>query len=149
MMSIFKVELTQTAEEVYRQVFNTAQRILRSGAKDANTHPKVKQLRILDDCINNLIPNDPFNPTRGLVGNLSNIFRVKKGRTRICYAASSQQSVIVILYISETLRKEGDKNDPYALFTNLVMSGKYDEVFDALGVSRPHRSGAAQLPFIQ
>ena len=51
---------------------------------------------------------------------------------------------ICIIFISETLRKEGDSNDPYRILTKMVMSGELDEFFAKLGVRKGARS-----PFIQ
>jgi mRNA-degrading endonuclease RelE of RelBE toxin-antitoxin system len=133
-----KVELSSTAEVVYRQIYKDAAEKIESGD---TSHPKVKLLRLVDDCLDNIIPQDPFNRNRALRGALSNIFRVKKGRLRICYTASSGKLRIVVLYISQTLRKEGDKNDPYAIFTSMVMSGEYDHIFERLGVRKPSRGG--------
>src|SRR2546428_8986174 len=89
------------------------------------SNTKVTVLRMVDDAIDNIIPHDPFRVRNSLSGPLSNIFRVKKGRLRIYYAASSKEKKIVILYISQTLRKAGDINDPYSIFTRLVMTGRF------------------------
>jgi len=128
--------LTPTAESAYREIHEQAQEQLDKGNTGS---PKVKLLRLIDDCIDKIIPADPLAKERALSGALSGLFRVKQGRTRICYCASSKHNTITILYISETLRKEGDKNDPYAIFTGIVMSGRYDEVFEKLGLRRPQR----------
>lgn len=144
-MSKIKVELSATAEEVYRRIFEEASEKLKAGD---SSHPKVKLLRMVDDCLDNIIPHDPFNPQRSLRGALANLFRVKKGRLRICYTGSSAVLKIIVLYIAETPRKEGDKNDPYEIFTQMVMSGKYDHVFDKLGVRRPTRNERLPPPTI-
>ena len=101
------------------------------------SNAKVKLFRMLDEAIDKIIPHDPFNPDRALSGPLSNVFRVKKGKLRICYIASSEHRQILILYISETLRKAGDRADPYSLFTRMVMSWRFDELFAHLGVKVP------------
>ncbi len=95
---------------------------------------------MVDEALDRLIPHDPVNRQYALTGALSRIFRIKKGRLRICWLVSSAQREIVILFISDTLRKEGDARDPYQLFTRLVMSGEFDEIFDRLGVKRPDSS---------
>lgn len=138
----FKVELTATAEAAYRRIYAEASPHL----ENDTSHPKVKLLRIIDECIDTLIPHDPFALDRALAGSLSNIYRVSKGRMRICYVASTKHGRIIILYISETPRKDGDRHDPYVLFTSRVMSGQFDHVFDLLGVRRPARKVAMQAP---
>jgi len=136
----YEVVLTATAEETYKRVFNDAQECI--GAGDTS-NSKVTLLRQVDEVIDRIIPHDPLNPRRGLRGPLSNIFRISKGRMRICYVASSEARKIVILYISDTPRKAGDIKDPYSVFTRLVMSGKFDKVFTQLGVRRPPRENAS------
>ena len=143
------VELTPTAEKVYHRAFDEAQQCIARG--DA-TNAKVKHFRIIQEALEKVIPNDPFNPKRALSGSLSNIFRVKKGRTRICYVGSSQKKKIVVLYIADTPRKAGDRNDPYAVLGRVLRSGDLDSFFDTLGIPTPkaHTATAStQAPSIQ
>jgi hypothetical protein len=98
-----------------------------------------------NDAIDNIIPHDPFAVRNTLSDPLANIFRVKKGRLRIYYAASSKNPKVVVLFISQTLRKAGDINDPYSIFTRLVMTGRFDQVFAQLNVRIPPRHDL-QLP---
>jgi mRNA-degrading endonuclease RelE of RelBE toxin-antitoxin system len=144
----YEVELTATAEEIYSRIFNEAQECIKAGDR---SNSKVVLLKQVDEVIDKIIPHDPVNPQRGLRGPLSNIFRISKGRMRICYVASSKERKIVILYISDTPRKAGDVNDPYSVFTRLVLSGKFDDIFTKLGVRRPPRqgSGASLQPLVQ
>jgi mRNA-degrading endonuclease RelE of RelBE toxin-antitoxin system len=142
----FTVELTETAEATYRNLWEDGQRCL---ARGDESNSKVKLLRIIEDTIDRVIPSDPFNTNRALSGLLSNIFRVKKGRLRICYVASSKQRCIVILYISETPRKEGDVHDPYSVLTRLVESGEFDKVFAQLGVRQLAGRPPTRPPAIQ
>jgi hypothetical protein len=93
------------------------------------------------DAIDSIIHHDPLSIGNALSGSLSNIFRVKKGRLRIYYAASSKEHKIVILYISESLRKAGDAHDPYSVFARMVLRGQFDEVFASLGVRKNAQQG--------
>lgn len=98
--------------------------------------------RMIEETIKVLIPRNPIDPQYGLRGALSKFFRIKKGRHRICWAANSTMRRVCILFISETLRKEGDKNDPYALFEHMLKSGKYDYLLNKLGIeSKALREG--------
>ena len=130
----FEVELTETAERVYRKLYEDAQVCL-----GADSNAKVKLFNMVDEAVTRIIPHDPLNPTKSLSGHLSNIFRIKKGRTRICYVASSKHRKIVILYISESPRKAGDVHDPYEIFTQMVLSGTFDRTFANLGMKLPDR----------
>lgn len=136
-MSAYKIELTPTAQKTYEEMHADAQACVTGGD---HSNAKVTALRMVDDAIDNIIPHDPFALANALQGPLTNIFRVKKGRLRIYYAASSKEKRIVILYISQTLRKAGDVNDPYSIFTRMVMTGRFDQIFAQLGVRIPVRS---------
>jgi mRNA-degrading endonuclease RelE of RelBE toxin-antitoxin system len=126
----FTIELTDIAEAVYNRLYEDAQACL---AKGDETNSKVKQLRIVDDVLDRIIPHDPFAPDRGLSGSLSGIYRIKKGRLRICYVGSSKTRRITVLYISDTPRKDGDSHDPYKVLTRLVKSGKFDTLLNRPG----------------
>jgi mRNA-degrading endonuclease RelE of RelBE toxin-antitoxin system len=136
-MDKYSVELTPLATEIYEKIHDDAQACIEVGDK---ANAKITLLNMVDDAIDNIIPHDPFSVRNALSGPLSNIFRVKKGRLRIYYAASSKKSVIVVLYISETLRKSGDARDPYSIFTRLVLTGRFDDVLAQLGVRIPPRT---------
>lgn len=131
----YRIDLSLTAEKTYRDLFEKAKPHLDAGN---TTHPIVKRLRLVDEYIDTIIPHEPFSKEKALSGILSTIFRVKKGRMRICYIGSSTANHIIVLYISETDRKDGDKNDPYIVFSKMILSGKFDKFFDALGMKRPH-----------
>jgi mRNA-degrading endonuclease RelE of RelBE toxin-antitoxin system len=133
-MQSYRVELTSTAQKVYEEIHADAQACIEAGD---TSNAKVATLRMVDDAIDNIIPHDPFALRNALSGPLSNLFRVKKGRMRIYYAVSSKEGRIVILFISQTLRKAGDINDPYSIFTRLVMTGRFDQVFAQLNVRIP------------
>jgi mRNA-degrading endonuclease RelE of RelBE toxin-antitoxin system len=136
MPSPYEVELTATAEATFSKLYLDAQECIESGDE---TNFKVKLYRMVEELLTKIIPQDPFSPSRALSGSLSNFFRVKKGRIRVCYVGSSKKKKIYVLYISETLRKDGDKNDPYAIFTRLARSGKFDDAIAKLGLKSPGR----------
>jgi mRNA-degrading endonuclease RelE of RelBE toxin-antitoxin system len=91
---------------------------------------------MVEEAIERIIPRDPHNRKHALRDNLSNIFRLQKGRLRICWIASSEMRRVCVLFISETLRKEGDANDPYWLFEKMLMSGELDKYFQQMGVKK-------------
>lgn len=126
--------MTASAEAVYIDLFKKAQVAGKRGDY-ANAH--CTTFNMIRDAIGEAIPSDPLNKNYALSGHLSNIFRVKKGRYRICWIASSQLRRICVLYISESLRKEGDVNDPYKIFAQAVMSGQFNDIFAQFGVRMP------------
>ena len=142
----YTVELTPTAEATYRKIHDDAQACTKVGD---TSNAKLTLLRMVDEAIDKIIPHNPFSVGNALSGPLSNVFRVSKGRLRIYYAASSKERKIIVLYISETLRKDGDARDPYSLFTRMVLSGRFDEVFTTLGVRVPPRGMNLQRPPLQ
>jgi len=135
-MQSYRVELTPTAQKAYEEIYADAQACIEAGN---GSNAKVATLRMVDDAIDNIIPHDPLAIRNALSGPLSNLYRVKKGRLRIYYAASSKERKAVILFISQTLRKAGDVNDPYSIFTRLVMTGRFDQVFAQLNIRIPPR----------
>jgi mRNA-degrading endonuclease RelE of RelBE toxin-antitoxin system len=132
----YAVEFSNTAAEVYANLHQKMKDAEARGDTSSNHHTVFK---MVEEVIKNVIPRDPINKKYGLSGPLSRFFRIKKGRHRICWAASSQKRKVCILFISETMRKEGDVNDPYNIFTKLVLSGKYDDVLRRLGLAAPKR----------
>ena len=140
MASDFTVELTPTAERVYKRAFKEAQECVKRG--DA-TNAKVKHFRIIQEALDTIIPHDPFQAKRALSGTLAKIYRVKKGRIRICYIGRSDQKRIIVIYISDTPRKEGDINDPYAVLSKILRSGDCNTFFDELGIPFPKKLVAA------
>src|SRR5262249_17032526 len=89
------------------------------------------------------LPNHPLNKVYALSGDLSNIFRVKKGGYRICWIASSKLRRICILYIPSKVRKECNINDAYKIVGHGVMSGQFNDIFAKFGVRMRHLKGAA------
>lgn len=92
---------------------------------------------MVDEVLDRIIPHNPIDRRDALAGDLSNIYRFRKGRMRIYWIASSEQRLVVVLFISDTPRKQGDAYDPYQLFGRMVMSGQFDAFFAQLGVKLP------------
>jgi mRNA-degrading endonuclease RelE of RelBE toxin-antitoxin system len=131
---LYAVDMTAAAEAVYVDLYRKS-KDAQKREDYASTH--CTTFKMVRDAVRESIPRDPINKKYALVGDLSNIFRIKKGRLRICWIASSQIRRVCILFISETLRKEGDLNDPYRIFANMVMSGQFNDVFSHFGVRMP------------
>ena len=133
-VSPYEVFMVQTAEAIYAEMYRRAKEA--EGRGDlGNAH--CTAFNMVSDAIKNFIPRNPIDKRYALTGDLSNIFRLQKGRMRICWIASSKQRRLCILFISETLRKAGDAHDPYVLFAGMVMSGRFNEFFEMLGVKPP------------
>jgi mRNA-degrading endonuclease RelE of RelBE toxin-antitoxin system len=132
--------MSASAEKVYKEFFRKSREAEQRGDL---TSAHCTTFRMVQEAVKETIPRDPINRRFSLAGELSNIFRIKKGRLRICWIVSSKLRRVCILYISETLRKEGDVNDPYRVFANLVMSGQFNDIFSKLGVRVPPLRGAA------
>jgi mRNA-degrading endonuclease RelE of RelBE toxin-antitoxin system len=125
--------MTATAERVYVDLYRKCK------AAENLGHPEsahCKTFHAVQEAVKKIIPHDPLNKRHALRGNLSNIFRLRKGRLRIVWIASSTMRRICILFISETLRKDGDPNDPYEIFQGQLESGFFDEALQKLGVRR-------------
>lgn len=132
----YTIHLTETAKSTYLEIARKAQEAEDRGEE---TSYHCTTLRMVNEILDQLIPHDPINKKHALAGQLSNIFRYKKGRMRLYWIASSKLREVYILYISDTPRKEGDVRDPYEIFSRLVMSGKFNEIFEELGVKIPKK----------
>lgn len=129
----YTVEMTATAEGVYSDLYRkykTAENLGHSESVHCTT------FHMVQEAVKKIIPHDPINKRYALRGHLSNIFRLRKGRLRIIWIASSTMRRICILFISETLRKEGDPNDPYEVFQGQLEARFFDQALQQLGVKR-------------
>jgi mRNA-degrading endonuclease RelE of RelBE toxin-antitoxin system len=131
----FEVDMTATAEAAYKNFYRAA-KIAEQNGEYASHH--VTRFEMVRDAVKRIIPAEPLSKKHALRGELSNLFRIKKGRMRICWIASSKLRRVCIMFISETLRKAGDASDPYAILHNMVDSGTFDAIFTQFGV-RMHR----------
>jgi mRNA-degrading endonuclease RelE of RelBE toxin-antitoxin system len=126
----YDVEFSEQAFKVYQNLQQRMQDAEKRG-ESCSSHHTV--FRMVEDAIKNFIPRHPIDKNYGLTGPLSKFFRIKKGRHRICWAASSEHRKVCILFISETMRKAGDANDPYKVFQKLVESGHFDHLLGHFG----------------
>jgi mRNA-degrading endonuclease RelE of RelBE toxin-antitoxin system len=124
----YEIEMVPSAEAVYRKLFQNMQDAEARGEKSSSHHTT---FRMVQEVIKTIIPRNPIDRSYGLSGPLSKYFRIKKGRMRICWAANSARRKITILFISETMRKEGDASDPYNIFTKRVMSGEFQKFLES------------------
>ena len=74
------------------------------------------------------IPDNPDHPSYRLKADLKRYRRYKQGlgRYRLFFAFSNTPKIILYLYLNDraSLRKEGDRNDPYVRFGNFVRQGR-------------------------
>lgn len=91
-------------------------------------HPEVKFAARLMKATKETIPEDPNKKEYQLHGDLKKYRRYKQGlqRYRLFFTFSTNPPIILYLYVNDqsSLRKEGDKNDPYRIFTKLVEQKK-------------------------
>jgi len=128
--------MTASAEAVYVDLYRKAK------AAETKGHPESAHcttFNMVKEAVKTIIPNDPLNKRFALRGKLSNVFRLRKCGLRICWIASSKLRRICILFIAQTLRKEGDANDPYVIFQNLLESGLFDEAMRNLDLGTPRK----------
>jgi mRNA-degrading endonuclease RelE of RelBE toxin-antitoxin system len=131
---LYDVDMTASAEAVYKNLYHPVKAA--EGRGDYNS-AHITRFDMVKDAVKRVIPGDPINKKHALRGELSNLFRLKKGRMRICWIASSKIRRVCIMFISETLRKEGDAHDPYSILQNMVSSGTFDSIFTQFGVKMP------------
>jgi hypothetical protein len=127
----YEVDMTASAEAVYVELYRKSKEAEKRGDYSSN---HCTTFRMVREAIREIIPKDPFAKQHALRGEFANMFRLRKGRMRIIWIASSRIRKICIMLISETLRKEGDMHDPYVILSGLVAAGKFDELFNRYGV---------------
>jgi toxin YhaV len=100
-------------------------------------HTTVKLLAALMTGIKEKIVLDPFAPQFALKGSLRHYGRLKgmglSDRYRLFFRAfeAEDRKVLIILWLGFP-RKEGDKNDCYAIFTRMVSNGDFPETLEQL-----------------
>jgi mRNA-degrading endonuclease RelE of RelBE toxin-antitoxin system len=125
----YEVSLSDHASEVYAKLYIAMKEAEERGEANSAHHTT---FRMIEEAVKVFSPRNPTDPQYGLRGALSQYFRVKKGRHRICWAADSRKRRVCILFISESLRKEGDRSDPYVVFEKLIKSGAFDKLLRKL-----------------
>jgi len=97
--------------------------------EDFIQHETVKLAARIRNATQVIIPEDPNRAEYLLTGDLKKYRRYKQGlqRYRILFCFSNSPSIIIYLYVNDRdhLRKQGDRNDPYAEFKKLVINGKF------------------------
>jgi toxin YhaV len=95
-------------------------------------HPDVKLLKAIDVGIRDEIAVDPFASYFALRKPLQKYGRLKKmglpQRYRLFFRAFAEQNVIIILWLGFP-RKEGDRQDCYAVFSRMVANGTLPESY--------------------
>lgn len=75
-----------------------------------------------------IIPENPDHPSYRLKADLKKYRRYKQGlgRYRLFFAFATAPKIILYLYLNDraSLRKEGDKNDPYERFRSFVRQSR-------------------------
>lgn len=99
-------------------------------------HPDVKLFLAVRRLIEETIPKNPAHADYRMVGHLAK-FRWTKGRGlprryRLFWLFSEEARTIILLYLNDdsTLRRDGDRRDPYAIFRALVDGGKIGGDFE-------------------
>ena len=105
--------------------------VLKANRPDAwQTHPAAKFLARLTALILDEIPRDPNAPAYGLGNTLGPTYRHWRrakflGRFRLFFRFDSASRVIIYAWVNDetTLRKEGAKSDPHAVFKRRLSEG--------------------------
>jgi toxin YhaV len=131
----------------FDRLFAEAERISEQHPETYKNHPKVKLLTRILQLIIEEIPDDPshekFNQGNKLGTDYRHWKRAKFGKDRryrsfFRYDAQSKHAgkckAIVYTWVNDesTLRKDGDKNDPYAIFSRRLKHGDPPDSFQEL-----------------
>ncbi len=96
--------------------------------EELKQHNTVKLAKRVYTATLEIIPQNPNDRAYYLKDDLKKYRRYKQGleRYRLFFAFSTTPKIILYLYLNDiyTLRKEGDKNDPYEIFKTFVRRGR-------------------------
>jgi hypothetical protein len=118
----YRVILTATAQATYEQMF---ERSLAAEANNALTRNHVLEFRLVDDAIRRLIPANPGDKNYALADPLVGLFRMQRGRTRICWMIRPHNRLVLILFLADAPKSEADIDDPNKVLSHLVKAGYY------------------------
>lgn len=99
-------------------------------------HPDVKVFLAVRNVVSDIVPNNPLDPRYLLSGQLARFRRVKghglPTRYRLFFVFSTEAKAVIFLYLNDgsSLRQEGGRRDPYALFSTLMESGDIGSDFE-------------------
>lgn len=132
-----RVVLTEKAERTLIALRDQAR-----ARQDTNSFPATRDLLVeLENCA------DPFAPARALVGGLSTVFQIDNGVIRLYYTRlGSTVPTIAILHITHQITP---RTAPYSVFAQLILSGRYDDLFRKLGVPVPDECQNGAKPTLQ
>lgn len=129
----------------YEKLLELAEKIEAQQPGGYGGNKTVKLLAKVSDLILTEIPGDPghdkFNQGNTLGKDYRHWKRAKFGRFRLFFLYAmkrktdgTEEKIIVYAWVNDenTLRKDGDKNDPYLLFVKGLKRGQPPESFDAL-----------------
>jgi len=120
--------LTATAEAVYQELRDLS---IAAEARDgAATSQHCTTFRMVDEAIRVLIPSDPTNRKYALHAPLEDMYRISKGRMRLVWVVEPKHRTVLVLFISDTPRKEGDAQDPYRILAAMMKSGHLNDVIE-------------------
>jgi toxin YhaV len=128
------------------QLDKLREQVEKTAARDPSgytaAHPAAKLLATIRHYIIEAIPRNPnsseFRQGKTLGPDNRHWFRAKfHGRYRLFYRFSSQQKVIIYVWVNEeqNLRNAGSKTDPYAIFKAMLEGGEPPSSFAKLLVA--------------
>lgn len=125
--------------EPFNNLVAEVEALKRKDAAGYLSHPKTKLLRRILDLIETEIPRDPGAREYNLGNTLGSQYRHWRrakflGRFRLFFRYSSAHRSILYVWMNDenSLRKAGDRNDPYTLFVKGLRSGNPPDSWEDL-----------------
>lgn len=117
-MDNYNVEVSTRAAETYERIYESAQ-----DHKGDASHPSVALLRTLNELIDLVISRNPFDRRR-LIGPLSRVYWVSRGRLRVFFTSSPKLRTVVIVRISTRPRSLSSDRHADAILQQMILSRK-------------------------
>ena len=122
----------------YERLIAEAERLRRSLPDAAfKQHPTARLVFAVAHVVNDIVPANPNHRDFLLRGALAKFRRVKghglPERFRLFFVFSSTAKAVIYLYLNDerSLRQQGGRNDPYAIFQRLVRRHEIGDDFQA------------------
>jgi hypothetical protein len=119
-MDKYTVEVAIRAAETFGRIYESATEQVN---KNNASHPSVALLHALNELIDKVISRNPFDRRR-LMGPLSRVYWVSRGRLRIFFIASPKPKTVVIVRISTRPRSTSSDRHAEAIIQQMILARK-------------------------
>jgi mRNA-degrading endonuclease RelE of RelBE toxin-antitoxin system len=123
----YAVELTNIAEGAYDRFYEKAHTWQAIGVMN---HSDVRRFKLIQDTLDNVLPDDPCRPDRALAGVLCYIYVLKVGQITFTYTVNEAKPAVIVQTIGRTTNDDTMRD----WITTRIESGELVPVLESLGI---------------